>query len=166
MALLEERRERLKRVDRVALVVKQHVRGVEVDADAGPVEFLEEESQRLGGFLPGLEAKLYAVRVECVGDLRDAAEQLGEAGVALLVRKEAGMKGDQLQAELGSDVGDRLDVGPVSVPMLVRHDAARFLDRVERRVILADRAEHAGDDPDTLAPEQLAGFFPGLGSFA
>ena len=76
------------------------------------------------------------------------------------------MEGDNLQAKPSGDAGDGLDVGPVGVPMLVRHDAAGFADGIERRVILADGAEHSGDDPDALGGEQLGGVAPCPGVFA
>ena len=153
MALLEERRERLECVDRVALVVEKHVRRIEVDANAWPVEYFEEEPQCVGGFLPSLEAKRDAVGVKHIGDLCDAVEQFGKAGVALFVRQEAGVEGDNLQAKPVGDCGDGLNIGPVRIPVFVRHNATGFADGIERRVIFADRAEHSGDGLDALGGE-------------
>ena len=76
------------------------------------------------------------------------------------------MEGDNLQAKPSGDAGDGLDVGPVGIPMFIRHDAAGFFDGVERRVIFSDGAEHAGDDFDAFGGEQLGGFAPCHGVFA
>ena len=76
------------------------------------------------------------------------------------------MEGDNFQIKPGGDAGDSLNVGPVGIPMFIRYHAAGFLDGVERRVILANGAEHAGDNLDALGGEQLGGFAPCRGVFA
>ena len=58
------------------------------------------------------------------------------------------MEGDELEPESLGDVSDFLDTLPVGVPMLIRQDTAGFFDCLERGVVLADCAEHAGDNLD------------------
>ena len=72
------------------------------------------------------------------------------------------MESDEIEAESLGDVGDFLDTLPVGVPMLIRQDAAGFLDRLERGVVLTDRAEHAGDDLDAGGGEKFRRFFPSI----
>ena len=70
------------------------------------------------------------------------------------------MKGDELEPKFLCNFGDFLDSLPVGFPVLVGQDATGFLDGFERCVVLADRAEHAGNDFDPCSGEYFRRFLP------
>ena len=152
--------------DGVALVVEQHVGWVEVHANVGPVQLLEEVAERRGVLLAGLERDVEAEAGEQVGSAGDAIHQLRERGIGLLVGKESGVERHELEAEVDGDAGVGLEVPPVLFPRGVRYDTAGDLDGVQSRVVLADGGHHAGEEADAALGAEAGGLTPGSGILA
>ena len=68
MTLLEPRAERLQRGDGVALVIKNHVRRIEVHPNVWPAQLLQKGAERLRRFLARLKAQINAPRGEQIGN--------------------------------------------------------------------------------------------------
>jgi len=76
------------------------------------------------------------------------------------------MESDEFQAKLASQRRGGFDVMQVLFPGEVRSDAARNAYGVEAGVILADTAEHPGNDLNPLLLEECNGLPPDIGCFA
>ena len=163
MDLPDPRAERPQGLDGVALVVEHHVGGVEVHADRRAVQRLEQIAQGGCGLLAGFETQADALGGEHVGHVPQARGQRDEGGVGLVVRQEARVERHQPHPEPLRDGHGGRDVGLVLLPRRVRGDATGHADGLHRRVVLADGAEHAGDDPDAGVGEQCLRVAPDRG---
>ncbi len=134
--------------NRVAHVVGEEVGGVEVYADVGAVEFLEEKAEGFGGFLSGFEADVDSVGGEGVGDFADPVDEDGEFRVGFGFGEEAGVEGDEREFQIGGDLSDEGGVGAVLFPGFVGNEAAGAADGFEGGVVLAFGFEHSRDDFD------------------
>ena len=85
VALFEPRSERPEGGDGIALVVKDHVGGIEVHADIWPRQFLEERAERVGVLLAGLEPDVDAEVAEEIGDPGEAVAELGQCGIVVVM---------------------------------------------------------------------------------
>ena len=82
------------------------------------------------------------------------------------MREETGVERDQLQPQLSGNDRVRLDIPPVLIPGRVERDAASPANRFQRRIILADGPEHAGDQRDVVSAKNLQDFAPNVGPIA
>ena len=103
---------------------------------------------------PVSSADADAVRGEHVGDVAQPLRQRDEGRVALVMRQEAGVERHEPHSQLLGDGHGGGDVGLVLFPCVVRRDAPGHADGFHGRVVLADGAEHAGDDLDACLREQ------------
>ncbi len=166
MNLTDPRCQRAEGGDGIALVIEQHVRRVEVDADIAAVEPGEELAEGRGVFLAGFKRDLQAVHGEEVGDASDTFEKLGEGGIGFVVGKESGVQGDEPETEMDGDAGIGLEVLPVLFPGGIGNDAAGDADGIEGGVVFTDGGHHAGHESDALLGAESGGVGPDNGLFA
>ncbi len=131
VALLEPRAQRLQGGNGVALVIKNHVRRIEIHPDIWPGKLLQKSAEGVGSFLAGLEAKLHSLVGKQIRDERNALEQLLKIAVAGFMRQKSGVKGDEFQPEFFRDCRSGFDVVAVFIPRGIRHHAAGALDGFE-----------------------------------
>ena len=152
--------ERLESGERLALGVENHVGGIEVDAHSG--NFLHELREVLGSLLSGLEDHLDAVLRALVAHPLDALDIL-LVGDRIALVEEARVKRHVGSAELLRELGALGDDLLVLGPVLIGNDAAGLLDRLERRVVFADSADHGAHELPLAALDLGLDEIEGLG---
>ena len=148
----DPRREDLHGLDRIALVVENDVRRVEVDVYAlvGRKEF----RQVRGALLPRFEDEVHAGLAAEVANELYAVRELGKRRLVGLV-EEAGMQHEERSGPFLRERDGLAYQLAVLLPVLVRHDAASGLDGVERRVVLVGGVEHRGGKLPLAVGKQL-----------
>ena len=159
--LHDPRIEDLDRFHRLALGVEDHVRRIEVDANARNLR--HEGREVLGGLLAGLENERDAVLAALVAHPAHALDVLLERGGVGLV-EEARVRRHVLAPEFLRQLRTARDDLLVLLPGLVRNDAAGLLDRLQRRVVLADHADHRGHQLPLALRDLALDERPGLGA--
>ena len=134
------------RLDGIALVVKNHIRRVEVYPHIRAIQLLQKTSQRVRCFLPGLESQVDVLVGKQVGHLPQSVEQLLERGILALMRQEPGVKAHQPHVQFAGEPRALLDALPVLVPGGIQNNPTGAADALHGRVIFAGATEHSGND--------------------
>ena len=94
--------------------------------------------------------------------VRSRSTILANAGSDLFVRQKTGVESHERQAELCGNFRAGPDGFQILLPRRVRRDAAGRADGFQRGIILANAAEHAGDNLNFVFPENLSVAAPDL----
>src|ERR1700722_75408 len=139
-------RQFLKRFDRVARAIENHVGGIEIDFEIGTSGIVQEAQESVRRFLPGFQRECLAMLFGAVTNPAHHAAHRDVIGIGMILRHESDMAGDAFHAERGSKVAS-LD-GPLFSLLACsgRNEADGTLNGGNVRVILAGiSADHRRD---------------------